>query len=51
MKRAKKLTYQHKQMLSKKGFDPGDFRYVTEDKTATLFVNTKTNERVWIKKI
>lgn len=48
MKRTKKLTYTQKKLLSKKGYNPNDFRFVMQDKVASLFVNTKTNENVWV---
>lgn len=50
MKRAKRLNYTQKKILSKKGYDPTDFRFVEEDKYAMLFINVKTNETIWIEK-
>lgn len=50
MKRPKKLTYNHKKLLSKNGYNPQEFRYLEEDKENILFINPKTGERVWVSK-
>lgn len=50
MKRAKKLTYAQKKILSKNGYDPTEYRFLEEDKYAMLFINIKTNETIWIEK-
>lgn len=51
MKRTKKLTYEQKKLLSQKGYNPEEFRFVMQDKFALLFVNTKTNENIWVEHI
>ena len=50
MKRPKKLTYEQKRKLSHKGFDPNEYRYVTEDEQALCFVHKETGENIWIEK-
>lgn len=50
MKRPKKLTYEQKCKLSKKGYNPDEYRFVEEDAVAWRFIHKETMETIWIEK-
>ena len=50
MKQTKKLTYEQKKLLTKKGLDATKYRLVSEDALQIEVVNTETNEIIWIEK-
>ena len=50
MKQTKKLTYEQKKLLTKKGLDSTKYRLVSEDALQIEVVNTETNEIIRIEK-
>lgn len=50
MKRPKRLTLEQKQKLSKKGYNPDEYRFVEEYQGAWRFIHKETKETVWIEK-
>jgi hypothetical protein len=50
MKQPKRLTYEQKRHVAKKGYDPSKWMFVEEDDVAILIVNKETKEKEWVAK-
>lgn len=50
MKQPRKLHYNEKVLLSKRGYDAKQYMYCEEDSEAILVIHKTTKERVWVQK-